>query len=369
MPQSNLARSTTTAAPHLALHRPPHPGGLKQAVRDLQQMLDNNQAEPSSNRQPSVVPVTRSKKMERLIERAMRFARSTATLLLTGESGTGKELVANLIHQHSPRADQPYIRINCAALAETLLESELFGHERGAFTGAFEARQGRLAAAADGTILLDEISEIPPRLQAKLLRVLEEKEFQIVGSNVTNRVDARVIATTNRCLARETAEGRFREDLFHRLCVLELHIPPLRERPEDVAVLAEFFVRRFAQEGEPAVRGISSEAVAMLCDYPWPGNVRQLRNVIHRACVVAESGTIGIGDLELKPPHSSDPSLDHLAHMRLEDLEREVIFAALRQTQGKKTVAARQLGVNPKTLTNKLKRYRDLGYSVGEFFS
>ena len=232
----------------------------------------------------------------------------------------------------------------------------------------FEARQGRLAAAASGTILLDEISEIPVRLQAKLLRVLEENEYQTVGSNVTQRVEARIIATSNRCLTKATAEGRFREDLFHRLCVLELHIPPLRERTEDISLLAHFFAQRFGHEGEPAIEGISQDAIAALSDYEWPGNVRQLRNVIHRACIVAESGTIGVDDLELKPPSQNPPTVDHLTSMRLDEVERHLVLAALRQANGNKTVAARQLGINPKTLTNKLKRYRELGYPVSEFF-
>ncbi len=332
-------------------------------------MLDDDPADPAADHELEMLPITRSPKMKDSLQQARRFAKSSATLLLSGESGTGKELIANLVHQHSPRARRPYVRINCAALAETLVESELFGHERGAFTGAVEARQGRLAAAAGGTILLDEISEIPLRLQAKLLRVLEESEYQIVGSNATMRVDARVIATTNRCLVQETAAGRFREDLFHRLCVLELHIPPLRERREDVAVLANYFARRFAHEGEPAIQRISPEALVRMCDYDWPGNVRQLRNVIHRACILADAGTIGAADLDLKQVERGGPALDHAKATRLDDVERQMILAALRKSGGKKIDAAQQLGVNPRTLTNKLKRYHAAGYAVEEFLS
>ena len=365
MSKPSIVDVSKDPGPRLVVHRP----NLTDGLRDLKQMVDANPLRPAAHDQARVKPIAESKQMEQLLERASQFANSTATVLLTGESGTGKELIAHLIHQQSSRAGQPYVRINCAALAETLVESELFGHERGAFTGAVAARQGRLAAAATGTLLLDEISEIPPHLQAKLLRVLEEREFQTVGGNVINRLDARVIATSNRCLATETAAGRFREDLYYRLAVLELNVPPLRDRPDDIVALAHHFLQRFASEGTPPPQVISPSAIAALRDHWWPGNVRQLRNVIHRACVVAKSGTIQREDLEIKQANRQQQDFDHLANMRLEDLERHVILATLRLADGKKTVAAEKLGVNPRTLTNKLKRYRDLGHAVGEFLS
>jgi transcriptional regulator with PAS, ATPase and Fis domain len=295
--------------------------------------------------------------MRQVVEYATRFARSSATVLLTGESGTGKELVARLIHESSPRCDKRYVRVNCAALPESLMESELFGHERGAFTGAMESRIGRFEWANEGTLLLDEISEIPISIQAKLLRVLEEEEFHRIGTNAVRNTDVRVLATTNRDLEVEIEKGNFRADLYHRLNVLDIKLPPLRERPEDIPVLVSRFIGYFRDEANVSVRGVSESAMRMLVDYSWPGNVRQLRNVIHRACVLTSSEIIQLQ--ELPPLRSSSESMpDVLLNLTLAEIERLVILNSLNRFNGNKTAAAAHLGVTARTLSNKLKLYR-----------
>jgi len=323
--------------------------------------------------------IAESQGMKDLLNSAERIASSKGTVLITGESGTGKERVAHFIHNRSPRKDGPFIRVNCAALSEQLLESELFGHERGAFTGAHKRREGRFELANKGTLLLDEIGEISPSLQAKLLRVLEEEEFERVGGTGTLKVDVRVIATTNRDLPREVSEQRFREDLYYRLHVLPIAMEPLRERRADIMPLAKHFARVYcAQNGTASVQ-FSEEAEQRLQEWNWPGNVRELENAIHRAVILVDGGVIEpdhllfdpIPKVYSKPKFTlitekgdylgSIASSSPLANRSLADLEREAILCTLEATKGNKTEAARRLGVTARTLSNKMKLWRELG--------
>lgn len=306
-----------------------------------------------------------SQAMLRVVERARRYARSSATVLIIGESGTGKELLARMIHEAGERRDEPLIRINCTSLSDGLFESELFGHERGSFTGAFAERQGRLEAAGRGTLLLDEVGELSLRLQPKLLRVLEEAEFERVGSNESRSLKARVVAATNRELAEDVSRGRFRRDLYHRLNVLPLEVPALRQRREDIPLLVQHFISQFRHEAMCAVKGFTSRAMRALCEYDWPGNVRQLRNVIHRVCVLADQETVDVDGLppleeRCEEDFSLPPALETLP---LRDIERHVILRRLRIFDGNQTAAARALGVTARTLRNKVSEYRRLGYA------
>jgi DNA-binding NtrC family response regulator len=323
--------------------------------------------------------VAESRSMQELLRTAERVAGSKGTVLVTGESGTGKERLAHYLHRKSPRKDGPFIRVNCAALPEPLLESELFGHERGAFTGAHKRKEGRFELADGGTLLLDEIGEISPGVQAKLLRVLEEEEFERVGGTSTLKVDVRVVATTNRELPEEVAKGRFREDLYYRLHVLPLHIDPLRERSEDVLPLAQHFVEVHAKANGIPTPSFSPEAEKRLLEWHWPGNVRELENAIHRAVVLVEGSTIEPDHLnfQLMPRPNARPKFtlvtdkgqylgaisasSPLANRTLADLEREAILCTLEATRGNKTEAARRLGVTARTLSNKMKLWRQLG--------
>ncbi len=324
--------------------------GIMGSVQDLRSLLGSV---PCGTEHQLVF---RSHAMRRIVDQAERFARSSATVLLSGESGTGKELVARLIHETSPRAHQRYVRVNCAALPETLTESELFGHDRGAFTGAVIERVGRFEWADRGTLLLDEISEVSLGTQAKLLRVLEQQELQRIGDNATRTVDVRVIATTNRDIASEVKKGTFRDDLFYRLNVLQIELPPLRNRSEDIPCLARWFLAAFSHESAGRVQAISDSAMRMLIERPWPGNVRQLRNVIHRACVLARTETIQPDDLlECSRPVSGIP--DEFLHLSLAEIERRVILSCLARHGGNKSAAARQLGITPRSIANKLKAY------------
>lgn len=314
-----------------------------------------------------------SESMKETLDSGQRIASSKGTVLITGESGTGKERIAHYIHQKSPRADGPFIRVNCAALSEQLLESELFGHERGAFTGAHKMRPGRFELADGGTLLLDEIGEISPNLQAKLLRVLEEEEFERVGGTHTLRVDVRVIASTNRSLPDEVAAGRFREDLYYRLHVLPIHIAPLRDRREDIVPLAYHFAGLYAAQNGLKSPEFTHAARQRLETWTWPGNVRELENVVQRAVVLQGGRRIDSDHLQFGPSAHTPPAavnadtgeaIDisaYLANRPIADIEREAILATLESTGGNKSEAARRLGVTARTLSNKMKLWRQMG--------
>jgi DNA-binding NtrC family response regulator len=290
-------------------------------------------------------------------------ARSSATVLIRGESGTGKEVVARAIHAASDRRDKPMLAVNCAALSENLLESELFGHEKGAFTGADRLRRGRFELADGGTLLLDEISEIAPALQAKLLRVLQESSFERVGSSITQHVDVRVIATTNRDLEKSVEEGNFRQDLFYRLNVVPVELPPLRQRPEDVYELARHFLHLISKRENKPFRHMEPEAVRLLQRYNWPGNVRELQNIIERASVLeTEPGVLRAALLEPWLKNKPMAGVDSLAGKPLADIEKQVILSTLHQFKGHRIKTAGALGIGVRTLGIKLKRWKDEGY-------
>ncbi len=328
--------------------------------------------------------VGQSPAMREVYRLTRQVAATSATVLLTGETGTGKELIARAIHELSPRATGPFIRVNCGALSESLLESELFGHVKGAFTSAVENRTGRFEAAHTGTIFLDEINSVSYKLQVKLLRVLQEQEFERVGDTRTIKVDCRIVAATNRDLMDEIEAGRFREDLYYRLNVIPINLPPLRDRPEDIAELVKFFIRKYAESAGRAVPAISPEALEELKQYPWPGNVRELQNYIERAIVLATGDTL---DLDLFPAHVRGLAPVRVARAKVRDLEslctelvslglseagscegelydrvvkmveKELIAQVLRLSQGTQTKAATRLGINRNTLHKKIEDY------------
>ncbi len=295
--------------------------------------------------------------MQEVFKTVAQVASSRASVLITGESGTGKELIAAAIHQHSPRANGPFVKLHCAALAETLLESELFGHERGSFTGAAGRRDGRFQQANHGTLFLDEIGEISPSLQVKLLRFLQEHEFERVGGNETISVDVRVIAATNRDLPQLVAEGKFREDLYYRLNVIAIEMPALRKRPSDVALLAGHFLRKYAEENGKPINSFSGEALERLAAYNWPGNVRELENVIERAVVLARTAEITAADL---PPSLLPPAKGgglQIPGATMDQIERHAITKTLESTGGSTSRAAEILGISVRKIQYKLHEY------------
>jgi DNA-binding NtrC family response regulator len=298
-----------------------------------------------------------SPQMREAMETAKKAASSKSTILLLGESGTGKEVFARAIHQWSDRSREPFIAINCAALGKELLESELFGHEKGSFTGAHQLKKGRIELAHGGTVFLDEVGDISAELQTKLLRFLQEREFERVGGTQAIRVDVRVIAATNRNLSSAIREGRFREDLYYRLNVIPISLPPLRERREDIRLLAKYFLRRFAWETKKTFGGITAEAEARLVAYAWPGNVRELANMVERAAVLGQGPEITLEDL---PPRISSTELtdtaDGLSYRHAVDAARaEIIKKALAHTNGNRTAAAKVLGLHKTHLLNLMK--------------
>ncbi|RMF57593.1 MAG: sigma-54-dependent Fis family transcriptional regulator [Calditrichaeota bacterium] len=307
--------------------------------------------------------IGKSPKMQEVFETVEMVAPTNVTVLIQGASGTGKELIAKAIHRCSSRRDGPFIKTNCAAMPEGLIESELFGHEKGAFTGALRSTKGRFEMADGGTLLLDEISEIKPSLQAKLLRVLQEKEFERVGNPETLQVDVRVIATTNRDLTEEIKKGNFREDLFYRLNVVPITLPLLRERKEDIPLLVEHFIEKYARENGRDVTGIADEALEHLLQHDWPGNVRELENTIERAVVVCKEATIRRKHLyfangQSKMPAKTD-AIKFPAGLTLREMEKHLILHTLHQENGNRTRAAEKLGITVRTLRNKLREYRE----------
>ncbi|NLN62881.1 MAG: sigma-54-dependent Fis family transcriptional regulator [Myxococcales bacterium] len=291
----------------------------------------------------------------RVLELVQQAAPSMATILITGESGTGKEVVARAIHENSARASGPFIAVNCAALPESILEAELFGYEPGAFTGAVKQRDGRFAMASGGTIFLDEVAEVSPSVQVKLLRVLQEGEIDPLGG-VTTPVDVRIVAATNRSLEDEIARGAFREDLYYRLNVIAVHLPPLRQRLEDVPLLTDLFLRRYAARNNKAIDGISQAALDALSGYDWPGNVRELENAMERAVVLARHPIIDIADLPERVVNAErhDEQLRIPIGTPLEEIERRVIRETLRHTRGDKKLAAQLLGIATRTIYRKM---------------
>jgi two-component system, NtrC family, response regulator AtoC len=299
--------------------------------------------------------LSKSPAMQAIFELARTAARSSSTILVLGESGSGKEVLARAIHAESPRAEGPFVAVSCAALTESLLESELFGHERGAFTGAIARRKGKFEAAHGGTLFLDEVGDVGPKLQLDLLRVLEERKFHRVGGNEPIEVDVRIVAATNRDLKKAVAEGRFRDDLFYRLNVIPILIPPLRQRREDVPLLVESFVERLAAEMKKRLDGVSAEAMAALMAHDWPGNVRELRNVLERGAVVAAGPVIQLADLGLPSRAEAPPRPGALAS--LEEVEKRHVAAVLAHAGGNVSQAARILGIDRVTLYNKMRKY------------
>ncbi|HOW97753.1 MAG TPA: sigma-54 dependent transcriptional regulator [Kiritimatiellia bacterium] len=302
--------------------------------------------------------IGRSAPMQEVFDSIRQVGPSRATVLVTGESGTGKELVARAIHQLSPRVHGPFIPLHCAALAPTLLESELFGHEKGAFTGAVERRRGRFELADGGSLFLDEVGEIPAAIQVKILRVLEERKFERVGGQETVEVDVRLIAATNRDLKKMVDEGTFREDLYYRLNVVTIHLPPLRERPDDIPLLVQHFLKELSAENGKTIAGLTPEAMAALAAHTWPGNVRELRNVIERMVVMARGDTLTVRDIPAALRDESRPRGGLPAGpVSLDEAEKQLILRALKACDDNRTAAARQLGISRRTLHRKLKEY------------
>jgi len=311
--------------------------------------------------------IARHPSMIELLRLAEQVATSRASVLIVGETGTGKELITELIHRASSRADKPLIRLNCAALSETLLESELFGHEKGAFTGAVGRRAGRFEQAHEGTLFLDEVSEIPLSTQVKLLRFLQQRSFERVGGNETVQVDVRVVAATNKNLEQRIADGLFREDLYYRLNVVTLEIPPLRERASDIAELASFFLQRYAEENGRRLDGFTAEALQALSTHSWPGNVRELENAIERAVVLSDGSTVGVGQLPAAL-RSAEPDGDEppkIPGSSIEELERYAILRTLEACRGSTTKAALILGISQRKIQYKLHQYSSVEVNKG----
>jgi DNA-binding NtrC family response regulator len=357
---------------------------LKKA-QSYRQLLQVNRLLSEGDQEEEGSILGRGPAMVRLRQLIDRVAPTDATVFISGESGTGKEMIAREIYRKSPRRQQPFIKVNCAAISENLIESEFFGHERGAFTGATERREGRFELANNGTLLLDEVSEIPANLQAKLLRVLQEREFERVGGSRTIKVNVRILATSNRDLMQHVEQGTFRLDLFYRLNVFPVHVPPVRERTDDIMLLAAHFLERYARKHGIKPTGFSDSAKAAMMAYGWPGNVRELQNTVERAVILSENGrpvsaaTLGLPketsdgrtatpfeDLPLPPV--AEPARDAAEAylqggpiLRLDQVEKQAIRAALNETGGNRTRAAGLLGISIRTLRNKLQEYKESG--------
>ncbi len=352
---------------------------LKSKTKKLEQELTSIKVEQKFNNSF----IGQDKKMQDLFETIKTVAASSATVFVSGESGTGKELVARAIHEQSPRRNKPFIKVNCAALPDGLIESELFGHEKGAFTGAIKTTKGKFELADGGTLLLDEISEMNPLLQAKLLRVLQEREFEKIGDSKTIKLDVRIVASTNRDIKQAIKDGQFREDLFYRLNVIQLEIPALRNRKQDISILANFFIKKYNKIHQKDLKAISKEALDILNIYNWPGNVRELENTMERAVVLSRSEIVEVEALDLermnlkndekliglaKSSESNEEFLD--LYQRKEDvlplskLEEMAILKTLAAYEGNRTKTAEALQISIRTLRNKLNEYRSKGIEI-----
>ena len=336
---------------------------LANRVTERRQLIQENRLlkEELNKREVTAEKIIyKSPRMAELINLAGRVAASKASILIQGESGTGKELLARLIHQLSPRAHKPIVVVNCGSLHENLLESELFGHEKGAFTGAASRRIGRFEEADGGTLFLDEIGELSPTIQVKLLRFLQEREFQRLGSNINIHVDVRIISATNRDLESQVKEGTFREDLFYRLKVVTMALPPLRERKEDLRILINHFIDKFAAENGKNIQGLTSEARDLLIKYDYPGNVRELVNILERAVVIARDQYITTDDLPFKSAISREDAENKspgVLRVSVDELEKKLIIDAMEKMQDNQTKAAEILGISERMLRYKLKKY------------
>jgi len=334
----------------LTLERALHYEQLQQENASLRQRLDE--------RFDFGRIIGRSAAMQRVFETLAMVAPTDATVLITGESGTGKELIANAVHQNSPRKVGPFVKVNCAALHENLLESELFGHEKGAFTGAEKQRKGRFELAHKGTLFLDEIGDLSLTTQAKILRVLQEGEFERLGGTETIRVDVRLLTATHKPLAQMVEAGSFRQDLYFRLNVVPIELPPLRERSEDIPLLARHFLEQYREKNRKNIRGIEPGAMERLTGHGWPGNIRELENTIERAVILCPGETITVHELPAALRNSSGaPGAVPLPGTTLKAMERQLILATLEETEGNRTRAAELLGITRQTLQNKLKEY------------
>ncbi len=343
----NLAELEIKVDKGIALKRLDHEGQVLRAERNLIYKTKNF--------------IGKSAAIQKVLTLVDKVAQTNSCVLLLGETGTGKELIAGAIHYNSARAEEVFVRVNCATLPDTLLESELFGHEKGAFTGADKLRIGRFEQGNGGTIFLDEIAELTPRTQAKLLRVLQEHEFERLGSNRTIRVDARIIAATNKDLATEIQEGRFREDLYYRLNVVAVNIPPLREREGDIELLAAFFLKKYSYELNKRMKGIDHQAMQMLMGYRWPGNIRELENTIERAIILAETDTITAVDINLpvKAAQKPGPQVIQIppAGLQWDEMEKGLVIQALEMSGWVQKEAAHLLGLSTRVLNYKIKSF------------
>jgi len=328
-----------------------------QTLRPAHQVLLAGTTKACSNRVYQIAG--NNEKFLHVIRLARKVAPTSASVLITGESGTGKELISHLIHGESNRANEPFVHVNCAALSETLLESELFGHEKGAFTGAHRRHKGRFERAHGGTLLLDEISETTPKFQAELLRVLEQQDFERVGGSETVRVNVRVISTSNRNLSEEVERGTFRRDLFYRIGEIKLDIPPLRERKDDIEILVWHFVNMYAAEARRDIAKLDEGMMELLRAYHWPGNVRQLRNVIRAALILGEGPVLSLEEGALLSGELQPTPALRTSTLHLRELERQAIIEALRRTKRNQAKAAQLLGITDRTLREKLRRYRE----------